>query len=257
MKKKCTHSIVMLLLVTAIAASVNASPFRIEGGIGVWNHDPDGIINYNGDDIELNKDLNLSDRNDLSVWLRLEHPVPMLPDVKIQYTPIKVEDDASPGRSFTFGNFDFDEALRSELEMDIIDLQLYNHLPFLNMASLKSLDITYGMNFRFLNGQAFIQEIQSINARSRSFSTPLAMFCAGIRLAPVSSFSLHGEIKGTSYSGNRWCDINAEIQISPFTELIFLGIGYRYQDFKIEDVEDVTTDQTMQGWFAELGFRFE
>jgi len=234
-----------------------ALPFRIEGAVGIWNHDPNGMINYNGDDVELNSDLSLSDRNDINLWFRIEHPVPMLPDIKVQYTPIKVKDDNSTNRAFNFGNYSFDNAIRSEMEMDIIDVQLYNHLPFLQMASLKSVDITYGLNFRFLNANAFIEEIQTVNARSRSFSTPMAMLCAGFRIAPVDSFSLAAELQGTTYSGNHWYDVTAEVQVAPFTEHIFLGIGYRYQDFKIDNVQDVTADQTMQGWFAELGFRFE
>jgi outer membrane protein len=255
--KQFITCLLMIFGVLIITLPVYALPFKIEGAIGVWNHDPNGMINYNGDDVELNTDLALSDRNDMNLWFRIEHPVPMLPDLKVQYTPIKVKDNNSTNRPFKFGGYSFDDAIRSEMEMDIIDVQFYNHLPFLQIASLKSLDITYGLNFRFLNGNAFIQEIQTINARTRSFSTPMAMLCAGFRIAPVSRFSLIGDFLATSYSGNHWYDMTAEIQIAPFMEQIFLGIGYRYQDFKIDDVQDVTADQTMQGWFAELGFRFE
>jgi outer membrane protein len=249
----------MLILfgVLTITIPAYALPFRIEGAIGIWNHDPNGMINYNGDDVELNTDLSLSDRNDINLWIRVEHPIPMIPDIKLQYTPIKIKDSNSANRLFKFGGYNFDDGIRSEMEMDIIDVQLYNHLPFLQMTSLKSLDITYGLTFRFLNANAFIEEIQTVNARSRSFSTPMALLCAGFRVAPVSSFSLIGDFQGTAYSGNHWYDVTAEVQIAPFTEHIFLGIGYRYQDFKIDNVQDVTADQTMQGWFAELGFRFE
>jgi outer membrane protein len=247
----------IILGIVMITIPAYALPLKIEGAIGIWNHDPNGIINYNGDDVELNSDLALSDRSDINVWCRVEHPVPMLPDIKIQYTPIKVKDSNSGNRPFQFGGYTFDNATQSELEMDIIDVQLYNHLPLVQTASLKSLDFTYGLNFRFLNANAFIQEVQTVNSRSRSFSTPLAMLYAGFRIAPVDSFSFSGDFQGTAYSGNHWYDITAEVQISPFTDIIFLGIGYRYQDFKIDDVQDVTADQTMQGWFAELGFRFE
>jgi len=260
MKTKPTQLITILLIVLGvfiITIPAYALPFRIEGAIGIWNHDPNGMINYNGDDVELNNDLALSDRNDLNLWFRIEHPVPMLPDIKVQYTPIKVKDSNSSNRQFVFGGHPFDDAVRSEIEMDIIDVQLYNHLPFLQMASLKSLDVTYGMSFRFLNANAFIEEIQAVDARSRSFSTPLAMICAGFRVAPVNSLSLIGDFQGTAYSGNHWYDITAEVQIAPLNEHLFLGIGYRYQDFKIDNIQDVTADQTMQGWFAELGCRFE
>jgi len=260
MKTKHIQLIITILMIFGtliITIPAYALPFRIEGAVGIWNHDPNGMINYNGDDIELNTDLSLSDRNDISLWFRIEHPVPMLPDIKVQYTPIKVKDTNSTNRVFVFGGHSFDDAVRSELEMDIFDVQLYNHLPFLQLASLKSLDITYGLNFRFLNASAFIEEIKSVDARSRSFSTPLVMLCGGFRIAPVDRFSLIGDIQGTAYNGKHWYDITAEVQVAPINKYVFLGIGYRYQDFKIDDVEDVTADQTMQGWFAELGFRFE
>jgi len=260
MKTKHIHFMATMLIifgVLVITIPAYALPFRLEGAVGIWNHDPNGMINYNGDDVELNNDLALSDRNDINLWFRIEHPVPMIPDIKVQYTPIKVKDSTSTNRPFTFGGHSYENAIRSELEMDIIDVQLYNHLPLLQMASLKSLDITYGMTFRFLNANAFIKDVQTVDARSRSFSTPLAMLCAGFRIAPCDCFSLVGDFQGTSYSGNHWYDVTAGVQVAPLTKHIFLGIGYRYQDFKLDDIQDVTADQTMQGWFAELGFRFE
>jgi outer membrane protein len=234
-----------------------ALPFKIEGSIGVWNHDPNGMINYQGNDVQLNTDLSLKDRNDYNLWLRIEHPIPMLPDIKIQHTPIRVNDSNSPNRPFMFGEKIFDEAINSELEMDIIDVQLYNHLPFLQTASFKGLDVTYGMTFRFLNATAFINEIKSMDSRSRGFSTPMPLLTAGFNIAPLSSFALNGEFQAMSYSGNHWYDITAKLQVSPFSEFIFMGVGYRYQDFKLDDVQDVTADQTMQGFFGEMGFRFE
>ncbi|MBF0451626.1 MAG: TIGR04219 family outer membrane beta-barrel protein [Candidatus Magnetomorum sp.] len=247
----------MVIFLAFLTLPAYALPFKIEGAIGVWNHDPNGMINYQGNDVQLNSDLSLKDRNDMNLWVRVEHPIPMLPDIKLQYTPIKVKDDNSPNRPFIFGGTTFDEALHSELEMSIIDVQLYNHLPFLQMASLKGLDVTYGMTFRFLNATAFISEVQSLNEKSRGFSTPMPLLCAGFNFAPLSSFAINGEFQATTYSGNHWYDVTAKLQLAPFSEYIFLGLGYRYQDFKIDNIQDVTTDQTLQGFFAEMGFRFE
>jgi len=260
MKTRIFKAMATMLLffgILVVTLPAYALPFRIEGAVGVWNHDPNGMINYNGDDIELNNDLSLGDRNDINVWFRIEHPVPLIPDLKVQYTPIKVKDSNSISRKLSFGDHPFENAINSELELDILDVQLYNHLPFLEMASLEMLDITYGLNLRLLNANAFIEEVQTLNARSKSFSTPLAMLSVGFRIAPVSSFSLVGELKGTAYSGNHWYDATAGIQVAPFIDFVFLGVGYRYQDYKMDDIKDVTADQTMQGWFAELGFRLE
>jgi len=258
-KTKPIIKVISLLVIvfSTMTASAYALPFKIEGAIGVWNHDPNGMINYQGDDVHLNSDLSLKDRTDMNLWLRVEHPVPMLPDIKIQYTPIKVDDNNTPNRPFIFGGKNFDEAIHSELEMDIIDVQLYNHLPFIQLASLKGLDVTYGMTFRFLNATAFIDEIQTLDSKSRSFSTPMPLLTAGFNIAPMSSFSLNGEFMAMTYSGNHWYDVTAKLHLSPFSEFIFMGIGYRYQDFKLDDVQDVTADQTMQGFFGEIGFRFE
>jgi len=247
----------LVLFLSVLYSTSFALPFKIEGAIGVWNHDPNGMINYQGTDVKLNSDLSLGERNDINLWVRIEHPVPMMPDIKIQYTPIKVKDNGSPNRPFIFGGKTFDEAIHSEMDLDIIDVQLYNHLPFLQMASLKGLDVTYGLTFRFLNATAFIDEIKGFTTKSRSFSTPMPLLTAGFNIAPVSSFAINGEFQGMSYSGNHWYDITAKLHLSPFSDFIFMGLGYRYQDFKLDDVQDVTSDQTMQGWFGEIGFRFE
>ncbi|KPA11900.1 conserved hypothetical protein, secreted [Candidatus Magnetomorum sp. HK-1] len=247
----------LAMLLSILSIPAYALPFKIEGALGMWNHDPNGMINYQGSDVKLNSDLSLGERNDMNIWLRIEHPVPMLPDVKIQYTPIKVKDNGSPNRPFVFGGKTFDEALHSEMEMDIIDVQFYNHLPFIKMLSLKGLDVTYGLTFRFLNAKAFINEVQSLTEQSRSFSTPMPLMTAGFNIAPVSSFAINGEFHAMTYSGNHWYDVTAKLQLSPFSEYVFMGLGYRYQDFKLDDVQDVTSDQSMQGWFGEIGFRFE
>jgi len=251
-------SVVVMLAIT----SVNAAPLKInfEGAFSVWNHDPKGIIQYEGDEISINDDLSLGNRNDYSLWFKFDHPAPIIPCLKVEYTPIQIEDESSSLQSVKFANEDIQNVYSSKLEFDTFDINLYFHLPIIKLISLKALDITYGLNLRFLNGQALISGLNTSNVLTEavhSFSSPMPMIQFGVSLTPIDAISLITDFRATNYSGHHWYDVVTKLHLSaPGIKYVFLGVGYRYQDIKLDGFKDITADQTMQGWFGEVGFRF-
>jgi len=259
------YSILILIVSITLNVSfadnevVDSLGFSIQGAIGVWNHDPGGLINYNGDNINISDDLALSNCNDFQIWFGIEHPVPFFPDIKLQYNPIRFSEDTNTQKTLKFGQTDYESIFNSEVDLDILDITLYKHIPALKLLTAKAVDITYGTTIRYLNGKAAINgiDLNNTNIRTlRNFDNPMILLYAGVNISPIDKFSLLSEVRGMAYSGNHWYDIMAEIKILPLNKYTFIGLGYRYQDMELDDVSDVTACQRIQGLFLETGFTF-
>jgi outer membrane protein len=86
-------NIVLLSLSAILALGASADTFGLEMGAAAWASKTSGNIEYKGDSIDLEKDLGYEDLNTNFIWASFEHPIPLIPNIKIQHT--KIEDTAS------------------------------------------------------------------------------------------------------------------------------------------------------------------
>ena len=103
MSKLVTISVFVVCALIFMSHSVYAEVFKFECALGIWSHNPDGYVSYNGDNIELKDDLELGERRDWQMRFRVEHPVPLVPHLKVQYTPIEIHDESTIEKGFSFG----------------------------------------------------------------------------------------------------------------------------------------------------------
>ena len=95
-------NIVLLSLSAVFALSASADTFGFEMGAAAWAAKTSGNIEYKsaGNDIGLSKDLGYDDLNTNFIWASFEHPIPLIPNIKIQHT--KIEDSSSKVSNVTF-----------------------------------------------------------------------------------------------------------------------------------------------------------
>lgn len=222
-----------LCLLPAVALAGPAG-FNFSGAVGVWYLQPGGDI----ENVSLDSDFNFGDKANLMLWARLEHPLPIVPDVKLDYATVKFDDGV----------------LNSSIDLKVLDFTAYWHVPMLKTLSNDILDVTFGLGARFYDGDVDIHSFTSNLANN----DVMPFVYAGARVEPIDWLALAVELRGWSVSDEKTFDGLAKVEVYPFTDYFFVGAGYRYLMLETDNSSNSIQDANMNikpgGFFLEVGF---
>ncbi|SNR78244.1 TIGR04219 family outer membrane beta-barrel protein [Desulfurobacterium atlanticum] len=244
-----------LTLVALSAVSANALPlFKVEAGAGMVKQSPSGWINYQGTDVDIKDDLQIADETKPFGWVRIEHPIPLIPNLKVEATKFDFSGSGTITKTFTFGGQTFTASsnIDSELRMDQYDLTIYWGVPFLGLATLGTTHVNFGLTVKYIDGYACVKTATQEASTDFQVPVPMGFLEGGFGIGPVST---NADIKWIGYGGSQFFDAKAEIRYSPIP-LMFIGAGYRYEKLKIDDIEDISSDITIKGPYLEAGISF-
>jgi len=246
-----------LLLSGFLFSSMAVPLFNGELSAGYIKQDPEGWVKYKGTPADVDTDLKIGSESSFFVKGKLEHPIPLLPNVKLQYVRMNFSGDGEVQDSFTFGDITvaFNEKVKTKLDMDHYDFILFYNMPIINI--LPMVDVEFGLNVRVID---FYAEVQTSTAKdSVSFTAPIPMLHGSIELKPVGFVSFLLESNIITFQGSSYYDLAGEVRFKPLRTLImdlFIGIGYKYERLKIDDIEDVSTDIKIKQPYIAAGVLF-
>lgn len=232
-----------------IPFSLPADTLGLYAGVAAWFQDPGGSIQFRGDRLDVEDDLGLDGDTEVFAWLALEHPVPVLPNLRVSITNVSSSGAGAIAQNFTFGGVTFTggEDIASELDLDQVDLALYYEL----LDNVVEADL--GVNAKYVDGSAKVRSLTDASLNeSVSFNGVLPMLYArlGANL-PFSGLSAAIEGGGLSYSGNTIADYSVKLSYeTPY--FIGLEAGYRGQVVDLDDFDDVTSDIDISGAYIGL-----
>ena len=218
-------------------------------GAAYWNPSPSGEVsyqNYGSNDFE--DDLRLEDAKENVLWAVLEHPLPMLPNVKLVRTSLGLEGDDGTLQA-TFGNVNSGlPGVDSSITLDQTDLMLYYEV----LDNWVTLDL--GIDVKLIDGTAQVSRQGKSTRESDSVTIPLLYGNAMVEL-PFTGFFAGLEAAMLSLEGNSVSDVTARVG---YESNIGLGAmaGLRRQSFKLEDVDNVDLDLTVSGPFVAVYYHF-
>ncbi len=241
-------SIAASALLLFSAASLKADTIGGEIAVGGWNHDPSGWIEYptGSDRIDLNDDLNLDTRSEIYMRAKIEHPVPLLPNIKLGYTKNRSSGDGTLSKTFTFGGLSFtaSENVHTETKLDTYDATLYYEIVDTGV------DFDLGVTLRYIDGYAAITSLTTGRTESTEFTGAFPMVYANARVPlPFTGLSVGAEGSYITYDGSTLYDVQADIRYT-FAMGLGLEAGYRSQKIKLDDVENTSTDIDIEGFFV-------
>jgi outer membrane protein len=240
-----------------------------EASIGAIQQKPSGYVSYeaesDNDRLDVKNDANLGDKTKPWAKFKLEHPIPLIPNIKLAYMPMKFDGSGNVQRTVTWGNntYNLDQGFNLSVKLDRIDTTLYYNFPFIKTATAGKLDVEFGLNVRTImfDGKLSGTTVagQSIS-ESASITLPIPMGHLAAEIRPINQVSLVGELNYISYSKNAYYDYVAGLRLSPHGLLRtplkpFVEVGYRYEKLKIDE-EGVKTDLKVKGLYALIGVRF-
>ena len=222
-------------------------------GAQVWQTDTSGGFA----DSENTAEFNFDDDSNTAVYIAFEHPVPFLPNVKLNYSTLENSGSTVLDSNFTFDNrlYTAQSRVNTDVEINSTDFILYYEL-FDN--DLVSFDL--GINAKHIDGELFVVDAASDTSGSAEFSGIVPMAYSKVQLGlPFTGLSAYFEGSYLSFDDHELSDYQAAVQYSFIESLAIdmtLQVGYRNVTVDIEDLDDVYADMEFDGVFAGLELHF-
>ena len=191
------------IILGAVCASLltinaNADFLGAEAGYALWTPALTGTIKNGSDLVDMEKDLGFGEKeNNSFIWAYIDHPIPFLPNVKIQQTNYTDKSKGALSKNLTFANkaFAVSEKTTNEFTLNQTDIILYWRL----LDNWVNLDI--GLEAKSIEGNIKINNETKHIDEDFSITLPLAYAKARFDL-PFSGFSVEADIATASFDGN-------------------------------------------------------
>ncbi len=248
-----------------LATAANADFMRIEGGVGAWETEPSGMITYGDlDPFDVANTAGFTATTNTYVWAFIKHPIPILPNFRIEYVDPSFSDKTKGALSY--GDYEFSAGASNALSLTQYDAVLYYNL--LDNLLWTTLDL--GLDVKFIDGNYKVSgnaNLEGVASGVQSYDedfdmiVPLAYVRGRVQI-PVINVGVEAIAKGITYSDNTVVD--AEIKIDYTFEFIpvihpALELGYRYQQMTLDSGSigiKANIDTTFEGLYGGLVVRW-
>ena len=246
------------IVVALFLLSATAGAMVIEGGAAVWVKQLDGWVEYKGSHVDLRDDLTAGTLKSPYYWIRFEHPIPFIPNVKLEYAPFDMYSDNVISRTFTFGDYVYSAGMdvESRLKADQLDAILYfNPLPWI-AEKLTSVKVSVGVDAKYIDGYVKLKgKSGSVeHTEDKDFRVVVPMLYGRVEVSPLNLVYLEAEGKYVGYGGNQFYDLYVGTRIK--WQLLFVMAGYRYEALQLDDISDVSSNVKIKGWVFGVGLQF-
>ena len=246
-----TTRIVLLILSTLLflcVTSVRADFIGFKIGANYW--EPELTGSFKGDidviPIDLVGDLGLEDITPSNLVLTLEHPIPILPNIRYQ----NIDLDSSgfnPSANFTYEGQLYTGAVTSTLDLSHNDIVLYYEI----LDNWINLDI--GLDVKVFDGEVALSGSSSTTVPIDE-TIPLLYLSARFDL-PFSGFYIGADFMGASTSDNSMEDTSLMLGYESDSGLGFEG-GIKKFSLEINDVTDINADLKYDGIYLNGYYHF-
>lgn len=229
-----------------VAASFSAQADILGGSVEAtyWHAGLSGFAAIGNDKVDAEDDLNFDNESFFELAASVEHPVPIIPNVRLKYTDL--DQTANGNSSSDFENVDAG-AVETNLDLTHIGALFYYEI----LDNWVSIDL--GLDVRKFDGQLKISDGTNESLTKIDETLPLGYISAEFAM-PFTDMSAGAEISAISYSGNSIHD--AKVRLRQGFSLAFVELGYRQLGIKLDDVSDLDVDLDFSGVYLSTGLDF-
>jgi len=244
-----------------LATTASADFARVEMGAGAWMNTPSGTLSYNAttgvDGVYTSEK---KDETSGYFWMLVKHPIPVLPNIRLEYTSI--EDNG-----LATGKFDGFTAPNTGVPASL-KMKQYDIIPYYNILDntawitldlgldIKVIDTTYKASGVQLAGTTV-----STGSYEDSSTVPIPLLYVRGRVEiPATNIGFEADVKYITYNKNTVSDIRIKADYTlDFVPVVqpALEVGYRMQKFDLSSDDDKTkTNLDFSGVYVGLMLRF-
>ena len=229
--------------------AISDTIFGIYAGGGVWSTDVDGSFTFVGDGgndtVDLSDDLGLEGDNNSVFYIALEHPIPVIPNIKLQRSEMMTESTATLTRDIDFDDISYPvgEVVHSTIDLSHTDATLYYEI----LDNWVSLDV--GLTIRLFDGEVDISsESDPTLTDTIDLDAPIPMLYGKAQFnLPFSGFSVAAELNTLGIVSDLLLKAAYE---SPYR--FGVEAGYRVFSIGLDDVDDLDTSIDVDGVYMGL-----
>jgi outer membrane protein len=221
-------------------------------GVQAWNMSAEGGFSQD----ESIASFNFEEEANTNFYAALEHPIPLIPNIKLSRTTLDTTGTTVLDGQFTFGDevYLVNSSLSTEVELTTTDYILYYEILDNDVIS-----IDIGISGKQLDGDIRVVD-ENGRASQESIDTVIPMGYGRVQIGlPFTGLSLYAEGSGLAIDDDSFTDYQVALSYS-FVESLALDMsiqaGYRSTEIDINDVDDIYADLTFDGAFIGLAFDF-
>jgi outer membrane protein len=256
MKKYCLAAALSMACLTPVAQADTLLGLYV--GVDGWQADNEGSFSYKDN---APQDFNFDDETFVSYYAALEHPVPLVPNIKLKYTELELSGNTTLEQTFNFNgtNYDANTNISSVSDFSHVDYTLYYEI-FDN--DLISVDL--GINAKQFDGEMKVVAIDADSEQSKAETVEFSGFVplvygraeAGL---PFTGLSVFFEGSFLSIDDSKVQDYQMGIAWEFIDNLavdVAVKAGYRSMVLELDDVDDINTNIDASGPFAGIQVHF-
>ncbi len=214
----------------------------------VWANQADGSFGE-GETNQAAFDFN--DENQGGFFVALEHPIPLIPNIKIASTTLDTVGATTISDSFTFEGITYNanSTLDTTFDASYVDYTFYYEVLDNDLVTFD-----FGITARDLNSQINVEEAASLQSSDLSVSGIIPLFYVNTIIGlPFTGFNVFAEANFLSYDSNTVYDYQIGVSYELLDNLavdLDLTLGYRAVKLALNDIDDLYSDLTFDGVFA-------
>jgi outer membrane protein len=241
--------LIPLISLIAFATTADADVFGVWAGANDWHYDISGTARYktgnSANDIDVEDDLGYNDSASGVIYAALEHPIPILPNVRLVYTNIDENANGRLSQSFVYGGTTFlaNEAVSSLIQLKQTDITFYYSV----LDNIVNLDL--GLTAKYIDSKVRITgQTSGTQQADVSGWVPMVYAAVGVDV-PLTGLSLGADGSAVGYSGSRFYDFTVHASYETPWRFGF-DAGYRRLSFDLDDIDNSFANIKFSGPYA-------
>ncbi len=245
--------LVAATLAAALSSSVQADTLLgVYVGGQIWANDASGSFGDSDDQ----STFNLEDETQGSFFIALEHPLPLIPNVRVARTTLDTTGSQALTESFNFDDQNFSGDVDVTFDLTYTDYTLYYEIFDNDLIS-----VDFGITGRDFDTDITVTDALDANtAGSLSASGIVPMLYAYTNIGlPFTGFNVYAEGNFLSLDSNVLYDLQVGVSYELIDNLaidVNLTAGYRTVKLEIDDLDDLHSELDFDGVFAGVVVHF-
>lgn len=229
----------LLLIIGLVMANPAFADFigaRLSGGI--FKYSVSGTVRDNPvstNTFDVKNDLGWKDDNTFMGYLYIEHPIPILPNIRLGTTSLKLEGTGTVNNTVIYNGVPFTatSTVTSNLDLSHNELALYYEVIDTFM------DLDLGLNFKFFNSNVYIKDTMG-NSAATNFKETVPMLYGAVTIPiPATGFKLAGDFTTVNYKDSTFTDYMVRVR---YETSFMLGVELGYRSLHI-DYQDISNNE--------------
>lgn len=247
----------LALLVTLNSAASADTIFGLYAGANLWQPQVDGTFGETDNSFDFTSEFDGGESDANSYYFAVEHFIPMVPNFMVRSTPVNWSGRSEDASGTLAGVITIEGDVDASLDVDMIDATGYYEL----LDNWITVDL--GVTARMLDGFAAVSGTSDLLLPVQDrveLSQTVPMLYGHLRLdLPFSGLAFGVRGNGIDYESNNLIDLEAylhlEVDLIPTIDFGIQG-GVRRLSIKIDDVDNWSSDATLQGAYVGLTAHF-